>query len=178
MKIICLIGPSGSGKSTIGKLLKKKGYTEIISHTTRPIRSGESEGKSYYFIDMNEYKSLDKVDETFYAGNYYCISREEIKNKSLLSLLLFCIVTLSGYRSLLDEYGTSVVKSVFINSYPERCINRMKLRGDSAIAIKKRIKTFEESDEFKNGNRCDHVLDNNGSLIVLEKKLDELLEKI
>ena len=50
--IFVISGPSGVGKSTIIKNLDRKDDLYFsISHTTRPIRSGESEGIDYYYID-------------------------------------------------------------------------------------------------------------------------------
>lgn len=55
--IIVLLGASGSGKSTIEKILSEKyDYEKIISYTTRPQRSGESNGKDYHFIDNDKFQ--------------------------------------------------------------------------------------------------------------------------
>ena len=43
--IYCLIGPSGSGKTFIGTAMKRKGFKEIVSHTTRNKRIGEVKQK-------------------------------------------------------------------------------------------------------------------------------------
>lgn len=44
-----LIGPSGSGKTTLMAGLKKLGYSEAISYTTRPCRGPDDIG-SYHFV--------------------------------------------------------------------------------------------------------------------------------
>ena len=60
-KIFCLMGKSNSGKDTIFKeLMKDKDLNlmPIVSYTTRPIRSNETNGVEYYFINediLNEY---------------------------------------------------------------------------------------------------------------------------
>jgi len=68
--IYILIGPSGSGKTAIGN---NSGLVELKSHTTRNKREGENEGNPYYFITEEEFFELDKVEETEYNGNYYCL---------------------------------------------------------------------------------------------------------
>ena len=55
--IIVLLGASGSGKSTIEKILSENyGYEKITSCTTRPQRSGETNGKDYHFIDNDKFQ--------------------------------------------------------------------------------------------------------------------------
>ncbi len=51
-KIVCIMGKSASGKDTIYQaLLKTNKYNlrKIIPYTTRPIRTGEENGREYYF---------------------------------------------------------------------------------------------------------------------------------
>lgn len=49
-KLICIMGKTFSGKTTLVNRLKKEGVLDfIISHTNRPIRNGEVNGRDYYF---------------------------------------------------------------------------------------------------------------------------------
>lgn len=59
--LIVLSGPSGVGKGTIAKLLiqRNKNLSLSISCTTRLPRTGEVDGKEYFFIDKQVFK--DKV---------------------------------------------------------------------------------------------------------------------
>ncbi|HAA64936.1 MAG TPA: guanylate kinase, partial [Thermoanaerobacter sp.] len=56
--LIVLSGPSGAGKGTICKALmeKEKDLKLSISATTRPPRSGEIEGKNYFFKTEEEFE--------------------------------------------------------------------------------------------------------------------------
>lgn len=50
--ITILLGKSASGKDAVMRELRDKfGYEPIVSHTTRPMREHEVEGKDYYFVD-------------------------------------------------------------------------------------------------------------------------------
>jgi guanylate kinase len=77
-------GPSGAGKSTVCDELKKlePEMRFSISCTTRSPRPGEENGREYYFISEEEFKSnVDKDLFIEYAevhGNYYGTLRSEI----------------------------------------------------------------------------------------------------
>ena len=52
--------PSGAGKTTLNRRLVAE-HPEVIiatSHTTRPIRAGETDGKDYYFIDEKKFRQM------------------------------------------------------------------------------------------------------------------------
>ena len=52
--IIVLCSPSCGGKDTLLKLMVEDcGYSPIISHTTRPIRPSEQDGREYKFISKD-----------------------------------------------------------------------------------------------------------------------------
>ncbi len=55
------MGKSSTGKDTIFReLLKDNPYSlkTIVSYTTRPIRSGEIEGREYFFVDEERFQAL------------------------------------------------------------------------------------------------------------------------
>ena len=63
-KIIHLMGKSSSGKDTVYKWLLEEehlGIKPIVQYTTRPIRSGEAEGREYHFVTQEELEKLDKA---------------------------------------------------------------------------------------------------------------------
>ncbi len=75
--LIILSSPSGAGKSTLAKRLIKWdpniGFS--ISATTRSPRSGEVDGKDYYFKSHNEFAALvtnsDMLEHAEVFGNFY-----------------------------------------------------------------------------------------------------------
>ena len=72
-RIYVLMGPSGSGKTTLGMKLREIGIPELISHSTRPMRKGEKHGNPYYFVTKSEFYLLEKIEQTCYAVNFYCL---------------------------------------------------------------------------------------------------------
>ena len=56
-----LSSPSGAGKTTlVKKISKNKNFIISVSHTTRHPRPNEINGKDYYFVSKNKFKSLIK----------------------------------------------------------------------------------------------------------------------
>ena len=55
--MLVLSSPSGAGKTTIARKLRESdpGIEMPISHTTRPERNGERNGKDYFFIDRETF---------------------------------------------------------------------------------------------------------------------------
>ncbi len=82
-KLIIISSPSGGGKGTLIKEVRRflpdLGYS--VSHTTRPQRSGEVDGREYYFVSRADFQRLIDDDEFLeYAdvhGNLYGTSLGE-----------------------------------------------------------------------------------------------------
>ncbi len=115
--IFCLMGKSASGKDTLySKLLddKELGLARIVPFTTRPIRSGEAEGREYHFTDKTGFESLleeGKVIEyrcyhTCHGDWYYFTVDQEIFLDSQDYLI---IGTLESYIKIRDYYGADKV---------------------------------------------------------------------
>ena len=76
-KLFVVSGPSGVGKNTLLNTVidssEKVQYS--ISATSRPIRPGEVDGKSYYFVTREQFEALIAQDALLeyaeYVGNYY-----------------------------------------------------------------------------------------------------------
>ena len=62
--IVVLSSPSGAGKTTLVKKISLENSFQIsISHTTRPPRTNEINGKDYFFINKDKFEVLIKKDE-------------------------------------------------------------------------------------------------------------------
>ena len=58
--LFIVTAPSGAGKtSLVNELLHQiKNLLVSVSHTTRPIRPGEINGKNYHFVDERRFLSM------------------------------------------------------------------------------------------------------------------------
>lgn len=76
-KLFVVSGPSGVGKNTLLNEIidtcEKVQYS--VSATSRPIRPGEVDGKSYYFVTREQFEGLIAdnalLEYAEYVGNYY-----------------------------------------------------------------------------------------------------------
>ena len=83
--MVILSSPSGAGKTTLVKKISLENNFQIsISHTTRPPRTNEINGKDYFFVNKDKFKVLIKKDEFLeYAKvfeNYYGSSKQAVIN--------------------------------------------------------------------------------------------------
>lgn len=122
-RLYILIGKSASGKDAIYKKLLKDpelGLTPYVGYTTRPIRSGEVDGREYHFINeevLKEYETSGKLIEkrvyhTIHGDWYYCSVDSEAVNLSDRDYLY--IGTIESFVSLRKYYGAERVIPVYI----------------------------------------------------------------
>ena len=113
-KIYCLMGKSASGKDSIYKKILEKApgrFKTIVSYTTRPIRSGETEGVEYHFTDEDgflKWEEQGKIIEeraynTFHGlWRYFTVDDGQIADGEDTYLM---IGTLEAYEKMKDYFG-------------------------------------------------------------------------
>ena len=84
-KAIIVSAPSGAGKTTLVKhLLRTLPVLEFsVSACSRTLREGETDGKDYYFISVEEFQDKIQNDEfvewqEVYSGSYYGTMKSEL----------------------------------------------------------------------------------------------------
>lgn len=81
--IITLTGPSCAGKTTLEAMLKKEGFVNVISTTTRPPRAGDVDGETYYFVSREAFVAGlnvgDYVEYVSFGGHFYGVSVKELR---------------------------------------------------------------------------------------------------
>jgi len=104
---IVVSGPSGGGKSTLLNRLFKE-YPDCfafsISHTTRHPRSGEQNGREYYFVTKEEMQkeiSAGKfLEHAQFGGNYYGTSKQAVKDVQATGRICVLDVEIQGVKSI------------------------------------------------------------------------------
>ena len=125
-------------KKHIGNLFRNiRVKTVSVTYNQTETEKEKVEGETYYYITKEEFDKLDKLENTYYAGNYYCLSRQEVEQHK--ENLVYCIVDSEGVRQIKDNYGKENVIVIYIDvSYPQM-VERMRKRGDSEEKIEERI---------------------------------------
>lgn len=119
-KIVIIMGKSSSGKDTIYKeLLKRTNLKTIVPYTTRPQRTGETNGKDYFFVtDKYLEENKDKIIEsrtynTIHGKWTYCeMSDHQLEGPSETDYIL--ITTLEGYEGFLKHFGKEQLVPIYI----------------------------------------------------------------
>jgi guanylate kinase len=137
--IYIITGPSGVGKNTIIEAMSTDlDFYFSVSHTTRPQREAEVDGKDYHFVTEEEFKSL--VDDNLmieyeqYGGFYYGTSKKEILKESNIILL---DLEVNGATKLLSENDDFI--GIFIDIDDNELVKRLKNRGHDENFINKRM---------------------------------------
>ena len=85
-RLFILSAPSGAGKTTVSRRLRAEGLACVsVSHTTRPPRPGEEEGREYFFVDRDEFTRMQNaglfLESAEVYGNLYGTSAEWVQSQ-------------------------------------------------------------------------------------------------
>lgn len=142
-KIFCIMGKSATGKDTLYKQILEDAtlrLSRIILYTTRPIRSGETEGVEYFFVDENRLRELEEAGkvielrayDTIHGIWHYFTANDgqiQLENQNYLM-----IATLEAYEKVRDYFGASAVVPVYVEVEDgerlQRALNRERLQAE------------------------------------------------
>jgi guanylate kinase len=168
-KLFVISGPSGSGKSTlVQRALGDKGLKKIlarsVSFTTRPLRSGERNGKDYFFISASDFKEklrAKKILEwTRYLGYYYGTPmdfiEEQLRRGRSIALCLDFKGAVRVKRLFPRETVTVFVMPGSLEDLPQRIQKRCAKTKQEEI--RRRLALAKK--EVKNSSRYDFVVIN------------------
>lgn len=126
-------GFSGVGKGTLVKELLNKydNYALSVSATTRSMRPGEEEGKSYFFMSVPEFEEKIEKNELLeyakYVNNYYGTPRkyvEEMLDSGKDVLLEIEIQGARQIKKLMPDALTIFIMPPTADTLKERLIGR------------------------------------------------------
>jgi len=143
-RLFVVSGPSGAGKGTICKMLveQRKDIAVSVSMTTRKPRTGEIEGKSYFFVSRDEFKDKIKEDEFLeYAevfGNYYGTPKKAVFDTLKKGINVILEIDTQGALDVKKHHPEGVFIFILPPSVSE-LKKRLKKRGtdtDEAITFR------------------------------------------
>lgn len=178
--IVALFGQSGSGKDTILKeFLKKhpKEFHKIVSHTTRPRREKEVNGRDYYFVTLNDFGTLilnDKMLEAAEFNDWFYGTHKSSLEEDKINIGTFDALRT---QNLIDESGSDfVVIPVYVYASDKtrmlRSLNREKNPNVSEIV---RRYTAEKKDYRDINFKYNTLINEGGKLECVVEDLENIL---
>jgi len=116
--IYIISAASGTGKTSLVKALSESlnNITISISHTTRPIREGEREGKSYFYVDKKDFKNM--IDQNQFLehaqvfDHYYGTSKKWVEQQTKNGYDVILEIDWQGAQQIKKKVSESI--SIFI----------------------------------------------------------------
>ena len=121
--IYCLMGKSASGKDTIyNRLLamERLHLRRVVPYTTRPMRSGETDGQTYVFCteqQVADFEAAGKIIELRAYHTMYGIWKYFTADDGQIGLAesdYLMIGTLEAYEQIRDYFGMDKVCPVYV----------------------------------------------------------------
>lgn len=176
--MIVLVGESASGKSSIEKcLVEKYGAEKVISYTTRPPRSGETDGVDYHFISEEQFAELESenffIETAVYRGWHYGTALDDCFDSAKVAVL-----TPHGLRQIANHPLYNVPVYAFYINVPrrDRLIKILQRGDDIEEAYRRSLSDVGQFDGIE--DEVDAVLHNPGYQKSVEEMTRELLIRL
>ncbi len=153
-----IAAPSGTGKTSLVKKLTEtiKDVCVSISHTTRPMRSGEKDGINYFFIPKHQFTDMiergDFLEHAIVFENLYGTSKKWVQETLNMGTDVILEIDWQGHQQIKKMFPDSI--GIFIlppsmDDLRERLTTRNQ---DKPEVIEKRLEDVRETvkhvDEF------------------------------
>ncbi len=176
-RLIIISGPSGAGKSTVVKTLLGKCELPLemsVSATTRAPRTGELDGKNYFFLTKEDFFQRKNAGEfleckeVFGRGDWYGTLNAVVSSGLKRGKWLILEIDVQGALSILDRRDDPITIFVDPGSMEELEL-RLRQRGtETEEAIQRRLEVARE--EMSLRHRYKHQ--------VINRNLDEAVDEI
>jgi guanylate kinase len=163
-RLFVIAAPSGAGKTSLVRaLLDQRPELRLsISHTTRPIRPTEQDGREYYFITVPEFRERvsrgEFLEHAQVFDNYYGTGREPVDRQLSEGRDVILEIDWQGARQVRQTLPECV--TVFILP-PSRQALEQRLRNrktDSDEVIARRLR--DAVGDMSHWNEFDYVVVN------------------
>jgi len=118
-RIFCLVGKSCSGKDTLyARILERHPELKpVVPCTTRPRRSGETDGEAYFFVTEDQLRQYEAEGRVIEKREYHTTQGlwTYFTPRFALDADRLLITTLEGARALIGCYGPEAVRIVYLH---------------------------------------------------------------
>lgn len=180
-KLIVISAPSGSGKTTIARAIMKKYPSMLfsVSATTRLPRTGEVDGKDYFFLSRETFqhkvKQGDLVEWEEIYGNYYGTLKSQIDRALRQGSIMLFDVDVKGALSIKKAFPEDSVL-IFIKPPSFEALQRRLLdrKTEDEATIRRRLDRVPM--ELEKGSQFDWQVVND-DLQTAINKVDEIIRE-
>src|SRR5215467_7147202 len=162
--IFLVVAPSGAGKSTLvnALLAKDSAISLSISHTTRPARPGDQDGREYHFVSVEDFKVRrargEFLESAEVHGNFYATSRVWIEERMRGGHDVLLEIDWQGARQVKAAFAHAVGIFILPPSI-DALAQRLHKRGqDPAHVIDRRL--LAAGSEIAHAPEFDYVIIN------------------
>lgn len=185
-KLIVILGAQATGKDTVARYIKEKFNIPIaVSYTDRPMRTSETQGAEYYFINQKEMDKKFENNEVLESTSYYIQSEDRTYRYAStvdeLTKSEYVIVVMNpiGLYQLQQTALKDKLVTILLKSNDRDRLYRA-LDRDENVNVHELFDRLIR-DELDFGERCpktDYVIENNAPLSVLFDKIDKIIKEI
>jgi guanylate kinase len=179
-KVFVVSAPSGTGKTTLNtRLMSEFPNVEVsISHTTRGIRQGEADGKSYHFVEKAEFQQMIRhgllLEWADVFGNFYGTSKSEIDRIFGHGNHVLLEIDVQGARSVVTQLPEAITVFILPPSI-ETLWHRLEKRGTDKLEDRwRRLMTAKQ--EIEVGYLYEHFIINDDKDTAYEELRRVLVE--
>lgn len=174
--LIIISGFAGSGKGTVMKKLLElypEDYALSISATTRSPRTGEEDGREYFFKTKQEFEKMIEEDKFLehacYVDNYYGTPSEYVMKKRSEGKNVILEIEIQGALQIKKRFSDTILMFITPPSCDE-LIARIKGRGTESdeVIVKRMERAIEES----------KLVEDNYDYLVINDEVDKCANKI
>ena len=163
-QVFILSAPSGGGKSSLARALAENcdRVMTSVSHTTRNIRPGETDGVDYNFVDVDTFERMigagEFVEYANVFGQYYGTSRDAIVGNLAAGKSVVLDIDWQGARQIRDAFEDAVSIYILPPSL-EVLAARLSARGrEDDKQLQERLS--KASSEMSHFNEYDYLMIN------------------
>ncbi len=159
--LFVISAPSGAGKSTLCSMLVEKvdGLVFSVSHTTRPPRPGEVNGKDYFFVSEQQFEKLVAQDAFLewarVHGNFYGTHRSQVLEQLSRGMDVILDIDVQGAKQVKSKLPGAVTIFILPPSWQALEERLLKRGSEDRKKIKTRLQNaLKEIEEVSNYHYC------------------------
>jgi guanylate kinase len=163
--MLVLSSPSGAGKTTLARRLRDEepDIEMSISHTTRPLRKGEKDGRDYHFVDRDTFTRMrdhgEFMEWAVVFDNYYGTTRQPVEQALAQGRDVLFDVDWQGAAALRAKAKGDVVTVFILPPTAADLEQRLNVRAQDPPEIVRR-RMLGASNEIQHWQEYDYVVIN------------------